>query len=251
MKRIFSVAVAAMVLTSCATVPTLSDNTQRGWGFRKMSPRPEFTAEQQQQMDSFSCLYMGNEKEKVMYLTFDEGYENGYTSKILDVLKEKNVPAAFFVTGAYLKSEEKLVSRMLKEGHIVGNHSLNHPSLPQMSDSEIEHELYSMDLMLFEKFGTSMEYLRAPRGEYSTRTLDITQKMGYKNVFWSLAYVDWKTDSQRGADYALKSVTEQFHNGAVILLHAVSADNAAAMGAIIDAARAQGYEFKSLKEYKP
>lgn len=254
MRRFIPIIAAAFLLCSCA-VPTFGtaiegDLAAKGWGFRKMLPRPEFTAEQIAETERYGCIYMGSENEKALYLTFDEGYENGYTGKILDVLKEKKVPAAFFVTGPYLKAEDELIRRMLDEGHIVGNHSVNHPSLPDMSDSEVEAELYGLDLMMFEKYGVSMKYLRPPRGEYSTRILGLTADMGYRTVFWSAAYVDWETDFQKGADYALNSIIPQLHNGAVILLHAVSADNAAAMATFIDKAREMGYEFKSLEEYK-
>ncbi len=244
---LFSAGCAPAEETASETV-TL-DNTTKGWGFRRMDPRPEFTAEQTSEMETFGCYYMG-EDDKSLYLTFDEGYENGYTGQILDVLKEKQVPAAFFVTGPYLKTETELVRRMVDEGHIVGNHSVNHPSLPDLSDEEIEKELYDLDLMFYERYGRHMKYLRPPRGEYSTRVLDITNKMGYTSVFWSVAYVDWKTDAQQGSRHALDSVLPQLHGGAVILLHAVSSDNAGAMAELIDTARAQGYVFKSLDEYK-
>ncbi len=242
-----------IALSACAVpvsnIGTVLDNTTKGWGLKRAVPRPEFTEAQMEEMNKYDCYYLGSDKEKNLYLTFDEGYENGYTDKILDVLKEKKVPAAFFVTGPYLRREEKLVQRMLDEGHIVGNHSINHPSLPELNREQIENELYGLDLMFYERYGKHMKYLRPPRGEYSTATLDITTDMGYTNVFWSLAYVDWKTDQQKGKDYAIESVIPQLHNGAVILLHAVSADNAAAMGEIIDRAREEGYTFKSLDEY--
>ena len=255
MKRILIV-ILALALTACGnTAQVVSDgvvldNTTKGWGFRKMQPRPEVTAEQAAEMEIYRCYYMGDETENCLYLTFDEGYENGYTGQILDVLKEKQVPAAFFVTGPYLRTETELVKRMVDEGHIVGNHSVNHPSLPDLSVSEIENELYDLDMMFYELCGSHMKYLRPPRGEYSTAVLDITSKMGYTNVFWSVAYVDWQTDKQQGKNHALESVLPQLHSGAVILLHAVSSDNAAAMGELIDSARAAGYTFKSLDEYK-
>lgn len=251
----FLALLSALSLSACA-VPASSgnvsgglDNTTKGWGFVKAQPHPEFTAQQVEEMNRFGCYYMGTE-EKTLYLTFDEGYENGYTGKILDVLKEKQVPAAFFVTGPYLKTETELVRRMLDEGHIVGNHSINHPSMPDLSPDEIEHELCGLDLMLYECYGASMKYLRPPRGEYSTATLEASTRLGYIPVFWSVAYVDWNTDKVMGADYALNSVISQLHDGAVILLHAVSADNAGAMASIIDRARELGYTFKSLDEYK-
>ncbi len=265
MKRLFAALLAVLCILFSACSPTAEttsggslqneaavgaslDNATKGWGFRRMDPRPEFTAEQTAEMAAYGCYYMGAE-DNSLYLTFDEGYENGYTGQILDVLKEKNVPAAFFVTGPYLKTETELVARMVNEGHIVGNHSVNHPSLPDLSVEEIEKELYDLDLMFYEKYAAHMTYLRPPRGEYSTRVLDITNKMGYTSVFWSVAYVDWKTDAQQGKQHALDSVLPQLHGGAVILLHAVSSDNAAAMAELIDCARAKGYEFRSLNEY--
>ncbi|MGN1097848.1 MAG: delta-lactam-biosynthetic de-N-acetylase [Clostridia bacterium] len=253
MKRLLFIPLI-FILSAC-TAPASStsvtlDNTTKGWGLKRAQPRPEFTQSQIDEMETYGCYYMGDENEKVLYLTFDEGYENGYTGQILDVLKEKQVPAAFFVTGPYLKTEGELVRRMLDEGHIVGNHSINHPSLPDLNREEIEHELYGLDLMLYECYGVHMKYLRPPRGEYSTAVLDITSDMGYTNVFWSVAYVDWKTNEQKGKDNAVNNVISQLHNGAVILLHAVSSDNAAAMGEIIDKAMEAGYTFKSLDEYK-
>ncbi len=253
MKQILPILAAGLLAACSVTAGSGSvslDNTTKGWGFRKMSPRPEFTAEQTAEMREYGCLYMGAEGEKSLYLTFDEGYENGYTAQILDVLKEKSVPAAFFVTGPYLREQRELVGRMLAEGHIVGNHSVNHPSLPDLTAEEVERELYGLDLMLYDGYGCHMKYLRPPRGEYSAAALKKVTDMGYVPVFWSAAYVDWKTDAQQGAAHAIESIVPQLHDGAVILLHAVSSDNASAMGEIIDRAREQGYEFKSLDEYK-
>lgn len=232
----------------------LLSNTLAGWGFRRVLPdRPEFTAKQIQLMQGYGCIYMGASDEKVLYLTFDEGYENGYTASILDTLKEKGVKAAFFITGAYLRAKdgEALIRRMLDEGHIVGNHSNTHPSLPSLSSvSAVEEEILSLDRQFYGIFGMNMKYLRPPRGEYSEKTLAITRDLGYTNVLWSLAYRDWETDKQKGVDHAYKQVMDNLHNGCVMLLHAVSSDNAGALGKIIDDARAQGYAFKTLDEYK-
>lgn len=252
--KIVVLMLSVIFLTACAAQETsgtsiVMDNTVKGWGFKKSSPKPEFTSEQTSEMSEYGCFYMGTEP-KTLYLTFDEGYENGYTAKILDTLNEKQVPAAFFVTGSYLRTETELVKRMLDEGHIVGNHSINHPSLPTLSREEMERELYGLDLMLYDNYGVHTKYLRPPRGEYSTAVLAAVKEMGYISVFWSVAYVDWQTDRQQGAQYALDSILPQLHDGAVILLHAVSSDNASAMGDFIDIARAQGYVFKSLDEYK-
>ncbi len=259
MKKLFCLFLGLLLLTGCVFEGKISPSETpaaavsagvEGWGFRRIpGGRPEFTAAQIAAMDTYGCLYMGKE-DTGLYLTFDEGYENGYTAQILDTLKEKNVPAAFFITMDYLKSHPELVGRMVEEGHIVGNHTVNHPSLPTVTDDKkLEEEIVGLTRAFSEKFGTSMRYLRPPKGEYNERTLALTQKMGYTNVFWSFAYEDWAQNESRGKAYAHNKVTAGLHGGAVILLHAVSRDNAEALGDIIDSARAQGYEFRSLDEY--
>lgn len=187
--------------------------------------------------------------DKVLYLTFDCGYENGYTSKILDVLKEKKVNAAFFCTLPQVKENPELIERMINEGHIVGNHSVTHPSFAEISTSQIETEIKGMETYLKENFNYCEPYFRFPMGEYSEVALDKVGSLGYTSVFWSLAYADWDLNSQKGAEYAHETVMSRIHSGAVILLHSVSPDNANALADIIDSARAQGYEFKSLRDY--
>lgn len=187
-------------------------------------------------------------KDKRLYLTFDCGYENGYTEKILDVLKEKKVKATFFCTLDDIKSEPELIARMIKEGHIVGNHSSTHPSFPSLTRSEMAKEIETCDNYLRTNFGYTSKYFRFPKGDYSESALDLVQSVGFRSVFWSLSYADWDTNDQKGGDYAYEKVTARLHNGAIILLHAVSSDNAQAMGRIIDYARSQGYEFHSLDE---
>ena len=191
----------------------------------------------------YGGVYLGDTSKNIIYLTFDEGYENGYTSKILDVLRNNNVKAIFFITGPYLKEHEDLVRRMVEEGHVVGNHTIHHPSLPSVADKELEEEVLGLDRAFKEKFGTNMKFLRPPKGEYSERTLAITQKLGYTNLFWSFAYDDCHRDKVRGPEYAYKKVTDNLHNGAVLLLHAVSKDNADALDMIIKGARGKGFEF--------
>lgn len=188
-------------------------------------------------------------KDKVLYLTFDCGYENGYTSKILDVLKEKNVNAAFFCTLPQVKENPELIQRMIDEGHIVGNHSVTHPSFAEISISEMTEEIKGMEEYLKVNFNYCEPYFRFPMGEYSESALDLVGSLGYTSVFWSLAYADWDLNNQKGADYAYQTVMSRIHSGAVILLHSVSPDNANALAEIIDSARAQGYEFKSLRDY--
>lgn len=227
-------------------------NACEGWGFRRLPiGRPEFTAQQIEEMETYRCIYMGSEKEKRLYLTFDEGYENGYTPSILDTLKKTGTPAAFFITGAYLEREPELVERMVEEGHTVGNHSLNHPSLPSVTDDqEAMHEIKELENRFTSLTGRPMTYFRPPRGEYSPRTLALANNLGYTNVFWSLAYLDWDTEKQRGEEYAYHEIMKNLHPGCVILLHAVSKDNAAVLERIITDARSEGYEFYSLEEYR-
>ncbi len=252
-KTILTLVLFSVLLSGCGKEPTESTPAASvtGWGFRRMEgARPEFTAAQIKEMETNECIYMGKD-DKSLYLTFDEGYENGYTASILDTLKEKNVPAAFFITTPYLEKETELVRRMVEEGHVVGNHTARHPSLPTLSeDSAVRAELTDLADAFYEKFGQKMTFFRPPKGEYNARTLKIVKDMGYTNVFWSFAYMDWDVEAQKGADYAYEKVTEGLHGGAVLLLHAVSADNAAALGRIIDTARQAGYTFKSLHEYQ-
>lgn len=224
------------------------DNTSIGWGIKKVKKSPpEVTKKQEELLLKYSSFYMDNSKPKKLYLTFDEGYENGYTSKILDVLLEKNVPAAFFITAPYAKKEKELVSRMINEGHIVGNHTINHPNLPKLASAEkITEELLGMNELVAELYSYEMKYMRPPEGCFSERVLAVSRDLGFKTAFWSFAYKDWETQNQKGKDYAFNQVTEYLHDGAVLLLHAVSKDNADALCDIIDYARENGYEFDSL-----
>jgi peptidoglycan-N-acetylmuramic acid deacetylase len=221
------------------------------WGFKKSKDHvPPFAGKEYEQLlNTYGAYYLGNTDKKHIYLTFDNGYENGYTSNILDVLKEKQVPATFFVTGHYLKDQPDLVKRMHKEGHIVGNHSWHHPDFTQVSAERLEKELRKVEEEYERLTGDSdMRYLRAPRGIFSERTLALSQKLGYTNVFWSLAFIDWKIDQQKGWKYAYDNITKQIHPGAVILLHTVSKDNSEALSKVIDHLRKEGYQFRSLDE---
>ncbi|HZG84759.1 delta-lactam-biosynthetic de-N-acetylase [Paenibacillus sp.] len=198
-------------------------------------------------VEKHGALFHGDVTRKALYLTFDNGYENGFTPKILDVLKEKRVPAAFFVTGQYVREQPELLRRMADEGHIIGNHSWSHPDLTTVPDDALAQELAKVEAgVAAVTKQKEMRFMRPPRGIFSDRTLALSRKLGYVNVFWSLAYVDWDTKRQRGADYAFQQVTAQLHPGAILLLHSVSKDNADALGRIIDYARAQGYEFYGL-----
>jgi peptidoglycan-N-acetylmuramic acid deacetylase len=221
------------------------------WGFKRSESHepPSAGKELDQLLAKYDAFYLGNPNKKEIYLTFDNGYENGYTAKILDVLKEKKVPATFFVTGHYLNTAPDLVKRMVKEGHIVGNHSWHHPDLTQVSNERLQEELESVRKKTEELTGQKgMMYLRPPRGIFSERTLAIARELGYYHVFWSLAFVDWRTDNQKGWKYAYDNMIKQIHPGAIILLHTVSKDNADALAKVIDDLRKQGYTFKSLDD---
>lgn len=217
------------------------------WGFKKEKNKaPSMPSEYTSILKAYDGYYLGNQKKKVLYLTFDEGYENGYTNQILDVLKKTKTPAAFFVTGPYLEKETEIVKRMIDEGHIVGNHTVNHPSMPSVNDETVIKEIDNLNNMFKEKYGKTMHYFRPPRGEFSERTMSIAKDMGYKTIFWSSAYADWDVNNQKGTDYALDQFTSQLHNGSIILLHAVSKDNADALESMINTAKKQGYTFLSL-----
>nr|WP_188887780.1 delta-lactam-biosynthetic de-N-acetylase [Paenibacillus radicis (ex Gao et al. 2016)] len=195
------------------------------------------------------AIFLGNTEQKELYLTFDNGYENGFTPQVLDVLKEKQVPAVFFVTGHYVKDKPDLVRRMAAEGHLVGNHSWSHPDMTQLSAEQIRSELEKVKESVTALTGQpAMSYLRPPRGIFNDNVLAVSKDSGYTNVFWSVAYKDWDVNSQKGPSYAYEQVMKQLHPGAVILLHTVSKDNAGALGAIIEEARRQGYVFKSLDQ---
>ncbi len=224
------------------------DNTKQGWGQGRQvdsDNRPISASQFQNKYGKYDAIFI-KENTNEIYLTFDEGYENGYTPAILDVLKEKGVPAVFFVTYDYAKRNADLVQRMIDEGHIIGNHSYTHPSMPALSITKASIEITTLHNYIKDNFNYIMTLFRPPMGEFSERTLALTQSLGYKSVFWSFAYVDWDTRKQMGADRAYAKVVGGLHNGAVYLLHAVSKDNAEILGAVIDEAKKEGYQFAKL-----
>lgn len=221
------------------------------WGFKKSRNHEPATAGEELDalLSKYGGFYIGDTTKKDIYLTFDNGYENGYTPKVLDVLKKQKVPATFFVTGHYLDSEPELVKRMVNEGHIVGNHSWYHPDLTTQSDEEFKKELESVRIKVEEITSQQgMSYLRPPRGIFSEKVLAKAEELGYTSVFWSLAFVDWKVDSQKGWKYSYDNIMKQIHPGSIILLHTVSKDNAEALDHAIEELRKQGYTFKSLDD---
>jgi len=194
--------------------------------------------------------YLGNTKEKEIYLTFDEGYENGYTNDILDILKKHNVKAAFFVVKPYLKSNPDIIKRMADEGHLVCNHSAHHPSMAKITDFEkFKKELGEVEELYKEITGKDMpKYFRPPMGRYSELSLHYTKELGYKSIFWSLAYFDWDPKKQPDPKEAKQKLLKRTHNGAIILLHAVSKTNKNILDDLLTAWKEQGYSFKTLDQ---
>ncbi|RSD26672.1 delta-lactam-biosynthetic de-N-acetylase [Mesobacillus subterraneus] len=255
MKTIFKLLIALNILLLFALPAAVSaeenSNSPLHWGFKKGRNGRQADAGRMFEviLEDHGAVYKGDKKSKDIYLTFDNGYENGYTEKILDTLREEKVPAAFFVTGHYLESAPELVSRMANEGHIIGNHSWHHPDMTKISDEKIMKELEMVRAETERITGKKdMAYLRPPRGIFSERTMAIAREAGYTHVFWSLAFVDWNTDQQRGAQYSYDKIMSQIHPGAVLLLHTVSKDNADALGKVIRDLKEQGYTFKSLDD---
>ena len=198
----------------------------------------------------YPVYYLGSPEKKVIYLTFDEGYENGYTESILDVLKKHKVPAAFFVVKPYIKSNPQIVKRMVSEGHLVCNHSSHHPSMASVLDKDkFKLEFQEVEEAYKELTGEEMpKFFRPPMGKYSDLSLKYTTDLGYKTVFWSFAYRDWIPEEQPSHEYAMNKIISKTHNGAVILLHAVSKTNAEILDQLITTWKEDGYKIKSLDE---
>lgn len=227
--------------------------TEHSYGVAKNGKPHQISYDAQKKFSSLgykAVCYDTVSTEKVLYLTFDCGWENGYTEKCLDTLKEKSVPAAFFCTLDHIKSSPELIARMINEGHIVGNHSANHADFSEISRSKMAEEILVCDNYLRKNFGYTSTFFRFPEGSYNENALELVDSMGYTSVFWSCAYADWDVNSVKGGNHAFSTVTARLHPGAIILLHSVSPDNAEALGRIIDFARLNGYEFKSLTDYK-
>lgn len=197
-----------------------------------------------------SAYYLGDTSSKVLYLTFDEGYENGNTGKILDILKESKVPAAFFVVKPYIDKEPELVKRMVDEGHLVGNHSVHHPSVAQIHDKEkFDAELNGVADAYKELTGKDMpKFFRPPMGKYSKKSLQMTKDLGYKTIFWSFAYKDWLVHNQPSESYSIEKICKGAHPGSIMLLHAVSNTNTKVLATVIKTLQQDGYEFKALTD---
>ncbi len=223
-------------------------NKKIEWGIKrnKEHEQPDVGNENKQVLEKYDGICLGNTEKKEVVITFDEGYEAGYTAQILDILKENEVMATFFITSHYLNTSSDLVERMINEGHIVGNHTVNHKSMPEISDEEIESEVMKLHQAIYEKFGYEMKYVRPPKGEFSERTLAICKKLGYQNVMWSFAYVDWNENNQPDEEKSKQLVLDNTHNGEIILLHGNSKTNTDILDSVIKGIKEQGYEIKAL-----
>ena len=251
MKKLCIMAAAVFFLASGNFAHAAVPNQPIHWGFIKGKEGKPAKAEPEHValIEKYGGFYLGDTRKKDIYLTFDNGYENGFTGKILDVLKKEQVPGAFFITGHYLKTAPELVKRMASEGHTIGNHSYYHPDLTTVSNEKIKQELEKVREETQQLTGLErMTYLRPPRGILSERTVKTAREAGYVHVMWSVAFHDWEPKRQKGWEYAYRNIMSQIHPGAVILLHTVSSDNADALEKVIQDFKKQGYTFKSLDD---
>ena len=222
------------------------------WGIKREDnhKQPDVGSANKTLLEKYGGLCMGSSDSKKVYLTFDSGYEAGYMEKILEVLKQNDVKACFFITAHYLNTHPELVQRMIDEGHIVGNHTVNHKSMPEIDNNTIKTEIMDLHTAVYDKFGYEMKYIRPPKGEFSERTIDYTNSLGYKTVLWSLAYDDWDESNQGREEYGKSKVLDNIHNGAIILLHSNSKDNSNILDSIIKEIKKMGYEFDSLENFE-
>lgn len=253
-----ALAVVLLLLAAAVPLSRLANRQQavaaaavNNWGLsfqtEGRTPQGNATAAELKKYDAYFC---GEEDQPVIYLTFDAGYENGYTAQILDVLQAHNAPAAFFLVGNYLQQEPELVQRMLDEGHIVGNHTWSHPDIATIQTKEaLEEQLTKLEDLFREVTGREMsKYYRPPQGKYSQDNLELAQSLGYTTVFWSLAYVDWYENDQPTRDQAFAKLIPRIHNGAVVLLHSTSRTNAEILDELLTAWEDLGYRFGTLDE---
>ena len=252
-KRDIAIALGAFLVGLAAAVGIIRGSVMEtgSWGlsFRQEGAPPIGTAGKDQ-LAQYDAAYIGNTGEKVLYLTFDAGYENGCTEKILDVLKNQEVKAAFFLVGNYIEKNADLVRRMVDEGHTVGNHTMHHYDMSKLSDkAAFTKELTDLENLYREVTGKELpKYYRPPQGIYSEENLKMAKELGYKTVFWSLAYVDWKNDAQPTKEEAFAKLLPRTHPGAVVLLHSTSKTNAAVLEELISRWKEEGYGFGTLDE---
>ena len=241
----------AMAAVAAVWIFMGSSITTGSWGlsFRQEGSAPIGSAGADQ-LKKYDAAYLGDTSQKVLYLTFDAGYENGSTEKILNTLKQHGVKAAFFLVGNYIERNADLVRRMVEEGHIVANHTMHHYDMSKLSDkAAFQKELTDLETLFRETTGTEMpKYYRPPQGIYSEENLRMAQELGYKTVFWSLAYVDWNNDQQPTKEQAFAKLLPRVHNGAVVLLHSTSRTNGEILDELLTKWKEMGYSFASIGE---
>ena len=243
-----AIAVAITVAVSIFAGSSLETGSW-GLGFRQEGTPPIGNAGKDQ-LKQYDAAYIGDTAEKVLYLTFDAGYENGCTAKILDTLKKQEVPAIFFLVGNYIEKNADLVRRMVEEGHIVANHTMHHYDMSKLTDkAAFARELQDLEALYKQTTGQEMpKYYRPPQGVYSEENLKMAKELGYKTVFWSLAYVDWNNDAQPTKEQAFSKLLPRTHNGAVVLLHSTSQTNAEILDELLTKWKEQGYRFGTVEE---
>ncbi len=232
-----------------AAVQASTTNTNWGLGFHENGKQPTGNASAAT-LKQYNAYYVGAADKKIIYLTFDAGYENGYTPAILDALKKHNVKATFFVVGNYLNTSPDLVKRMISEGHIVGNHTNTHPDMSKISDMEsFKKEIGAVEEKFKEITGQDMKkYYRPPQGKYSVSNLQQAKELGYHTIFWSLAYVDWYQDKQPTKEEAFSKLLPRIHPGAVVLLHSTSKTNSEILDELLTKWQDDGYQFGTLDQ---
>ena len=248
-------ALSSMIINeeeNLTTESTTVSNKKIEWGIKRNNnhEQPDVGSENRKILEENNGIALGNSESKVIYLTFDEGYEAGYTSQILEILKESDIKATFFLTAHYINTQEELVKQMIDEGHIIGNHTVNHKSMPSLTEEEIKKEVMDLHQSVYEKFGYEMKYIRPPKGEFSEKTLQVTNSLGYKTVMWSFAYEDWNEEKQPDEEKAKEKILNNLHNGEIMLLHGNSKTNTNILDSVIKEAKNMGYEFKSLDDFE-
>ena len=207
--------------SSVVTNAEILSNTKIGWGIRRNDnhEQPDLGANNKRILEKYEGICMGNASKPYVYLTFDEGYEAGYTEKLLEVLKKNEVSATFFITAHYVNTQPELVKKMIDNGHIIGNHTVNHKSMPDLTDEQIKSEVMNLHTTIYEKYGYEMKYIRPPKGEYGERTVNFTNTLGYKTVMWSFAYDDWDEKKQGREEYAKEKILKNIHLKYHFLVH--------------------------------
>lgn len=237
------------LLPDCGSVSASSGNTSWGLSFQEKGKRPIGNASIEE-LEKYNAYYAANTEEKIIYLTFDCGYENGNMPKILEALKKHQVSAAFFVVGNFISDHPDLLRKMIQAGHTIGNHTMTHPDMSSISSMQgFQKELQDVEELYQSATGSSMQkYYRPPRGIYSPANLSMAKELGYKTFFWSLAYVDWYQDKQPTKEEAFEKLLGRIHPGAIVLLHSTSSTNADILDELLTRWEAMGYSFGSLQD---